>query len=289
MGYVFSFQDALHYKRWSQSEPGRSAIELEKELLQRIWSPLSAQRVLEVGCGTGIFLEWLSRMGHQVTGLDPSPEMLNIAREAVPPRVSLDRGFAENLPYPDNFFDTVALITTLEFVDDPLLALQEACRVARSHVLIGSLNRYSLLTWKHCLENLWKPSIYRHARFYSILGLRGLVESTLSGPVPLRWRTCLTLPPSALRYTRFVERCRYVQWNPFGHFIGMRVDMRYTVQAIHEPLLTKVLTAGPDRCQVVTWRTSRRPRKGKARSRQEQKNAPVSRNQHMGASTSQSL
>ena len=62
------------------------------------------------GCASG---------GHQVTGLDPSPYMLNLARGLVPERVALDRGYAEELPYEDNAFDTVALITALEFVNDP--------------------------------------------------------------------------------------------------------------------------------------------------------------------------
>ena len=82
--------------------------------------PAGPKSVLEVGCGTGLFLEWFAQGGHQVTGLDPSPYMLNLARRRVPERVALDRGYAEDLPYEDNAFDTVALITTLEFVNDPI-------------------------------------------------------------------------------------------------------------------------------------------------------------------------
>ncbi len=144
MGYVFQFEDALHYDDWFTSEPGRTAAAIEQDLLARLWAPGAPQSVLEVGCGTGLFLEWFVRMGHQVTGLDPSPYMLNIARRLVPERVALDRGFAEELPYEDNAFDTVALITALEFVNDPHLALQEALRVARRQVLLGVLNKYSV-------------------------------------------------------------------------------------------------------------------------------------------------
>lgn len=255
MGYVFNLDDALRYQRWTRSEPGQSAIEIEKELLQRLWSPLASQRVLEVGCGTGIFLDWFARLGHQTTGLDPSPDMLNFARENLPERVALDRGFAEDLPYPDNFFDTVALITTLEFVDNPHRAVKEACRVARSHVLVGSLNLYSPMVWTQRVGSLLRPSVYRHARFYGIWGLRSLFEQVLSGPVPLRWKTCLTLPLNILKYVRFIERNAYFQWNPLGRFVGMRIDLRYTVQTLQEPLLTKVLTrAAPDRCQVMMIR-----------------------------------
>ena len=102
------------------------------------------QRVLEVGCGSGIFLEWFMSQGHMVAGLEPSSSSLELARRRLGPKVRLDQGFAENLPYDDNEFDTVALITSLEFVDDPYLALKEACRVARRNVLLGVLNRYSI-------------------------------------------------------------------------------------------------------------------------------------------------
>lgn len=198
MGYVFQFEDALHYGDWFTHEPGRTAAALEKDLLQRLWAPTGSQDVLEVGCGAGHFLEWFAQGGHQVTGLDPSPYMLSLARRQVPERVALDRGYAEDLPYEDNAFDTVALITTLEFVNDPNRALQEALRVARHNVLLGVLNRYSVATWQLCLRRLWKPSIYSHARFFSVFQLSRMVKEALAGSVPIRWRTCLSLSPEHL-------------------------------------------------------------------------------------------
>ncbi len=261
MGHVFSVEDALVYRDWAQSDSGRAALEIEKELLLRIWSPRLSQSVLEVGCGTGVFLEWFSNQGHQVTGLDPSCDALALARSVSPGRVSLDRGFGEDLPYPNNTFDTVALINTLEFVDNPVETLKEACRVARKNVLIGTLNRYSLVTWQRYMECWWKPSYFRHARTFSIPGLHHLIESVLAGRVPIQWKTCLALPRCTLRYLRFLERSKYFQWNPFGHFIGLRVDLQYPLRTIQEPLLTKVTAlsgAGPGRCHVTIRSSSRK-------------------------------
>lgn len=237
MGYVFRQEDARRYDEWFQSEPGRVVARVEQELLLRVWSPRSPQRVLEVGCGTGLFLEWFARLGHQTTGIDASAPMLELARRRLPERVDLNRGFAENLPYEDNAFDTVALITTLEFVDDPLRALQEALRVARRHVLLGSLNKYSIIAVQRFLDCLIRPSIYRQARFFGVYELREMAESLLCGSVPLTWRTCLTLPLFTLRYLSFLERSPYFQWHPFGHFIAMRVDLRYPMQTVQDPLL----------------------------------------------------
>jgi SAM-dependent methyltransferase len=237
VGYVFRLEDAHRYQEWFTTEPGKSAAAIEKEVLLRVWSPILPQTVLEVGCGTGLFLEWFAGFGHQVTGLEPSSSMLDIARNRLPPRITLDRGFAEDLPYEDNAFDTVALITTLEFVDRPQQALEEACRVARRHVLLGVLNKYSLISLQRLIQSLWRSSVYQHARFFGVFELQHLVAEVLSGSVPMRWRTCLCFPLTVLRYLRFIERSRLIHCQPFGHFIAMRIDMCYPMRTIQDPLL----------------------------------------------------
>lgn len=240
MGYVFQLEDAHQYQEWFTTEPGRSAAAIERELLLRVWSPVLPQSVLEVGCGTGLFIEWFADFGHQVTGLEPSAFMLDVARKRLPPRISLERGFAEDLPYEDNSFDTVALITTLEFVDHPRQALEEACRVARRHVLLGVLNKYSIISAQRYLQSLWRSSIYRRAKFFGVYELQRMVEEILSGPVPMRWRTCLAFPLMTLRYLRFLERSPLFHWHPFGHFIAMRIDMCYRMRTLQDPLLHEI-------------------------------------------------
>lgn len=256
VGYVFRLDDARLYDQWFQSESGQSVARIEKDLLLRVWSPKSAQRVLEVGCGTGLFLEWLAQLGHQVSGIEPSLPMLDLARKRLPEKVDLYRGFAEDLPYEDNAFDTVALITTLEFVDDPSIALREAFRVARRQVLIGSLNKYSIIAVQRFVERLLRPSVYRWARFFGVSELRDMTEKILCGSVPLMWRTTLSFPLFTLRYLSFIERSPYFQWHPFGHFIAMRVDLRYPMQTIQDPLLHEIpASMGGARLPTSCWRT----------------------------------
>lgn len=243
MGHVFGQEDAQQYAEWFRSEPGRSVLQVQRKLLCRLWQPIAAQRVLDVGCGTGIFLEWLSGEGHQLTGIDPSPTMLNLARQRLPGRVALDEGYAERLPYEDNAFDTVVLVGTLEFVNDPTEALAEAFRVARSQLLLGVYNKYALVSWHSYLERLWKPSIYRGARFFSVFGLRRLIEKVAGGPLPVTWRTGLLLPLHVLKYYYPLETSPYAHRHPFGHFIAMRVDLRYPVHAAQNPLLCEIGSA----------------------------------------------
>jgi SAM-dependent methyltransferase len=256
VGYVFDLEDAQHYDDWFRKDTGTLALAIEKQTLLRVWSPRPGQRLLEVGCGTGLFAEWFADQGLQVTGLDPSPPMLDQARRRLPARISLEQGVAEELPYPDNHFDMVALITTLEFVNDPLQALQEACRVAREKVILGVLNKYSLITWQRRIELLWTSTVYRHARFFGVLELQRLVRKTLSGPVPIKWRTCLTMPLWTVNFLHSLERSPYFQWHPLGHFIAMSIDLRYILRTIQQPLFSRVPSGvGQSQPHPTMWRS----------------------------------
>jgi SAM-dependent methyltransferase len=232
--------DAEKHEEWLRREPGRTVLSIEKEILYRVWFPLSPQKVLEIGCGAGHFLEWFSQQGHQATGIDPSPSMLRLARKRLPKRVHLHHGYAEDLPFENNEFDTVAIITSLEFVENPAEALREATRVARNHLLLGVLNKYSLITLQHYFQCLWKVSIYRRAHFFSVFELWRLIRRVLCGHAPLRWRTCLSLPLWSLSCFQSIEKSPYFQWHPFGHFIAMRVDLHYNLQTLQDPLLNTV-------------------------------------------------
>jgi SAM-dependent methyltransferase len=257
VGYVFRLKDTERFENWFQSEPGRSVFALEKDLLSRVWEPVSPQRVLEVGCGSGIFLEWFASNGHLVTGIDPSSSSLELARGRLGDRVQLSQGFAENLPYEDNEFDTVAMITSLEFVDDPSRALREAFRVARRSVLVGALNRYSIGRIQYFFEKFWKDSLYSHARFFSVFQLRRIVGRILSGSVPMEWRTCIAFPLPMLRYVMFLERSSLLNRYPFGHFIAMRIDMRNRIQTLQTPVFSEIPNGIPYASfRSFSWRSS---------------------------------
>ncbi len=240
MGYVFNLADAERQESWFRSAQGQMALQFEKDLFKKVWKPVTPQRVLEVGCGSGVFLEWFMSQGHMVTGLEPSSSSLELARRKLGPKAQFDQGFAENLPYDDNEFDTVALINTLEFVDEPFRALKEACRVARRNVLLGVFNKYSTSRVHYCLEGLWKESVYSRARFFSVFQLQSMSAKILSGTVPIEWRTCFSLPLPLLGCLSIVERIPFLQRHPFGHFIAMRIDMRCRVRTLQTPVFDEV-------------------------------------------------
>ena len=86
-------------------------------------------RVLEVGCGTGKWLSLLASAGCEVAGIEPSAQMLALARVRV--NGDLREGAAEALPWPDAWFDYVVYINALHHFVDPVQALQESFRVLR--------------------------------------------------------------------------------------------------------------------------------------------------------------
>ncbi|MBN2505739.1 MAG: class I SAM-dependent methyltransferase [Verrucomicrobia bacterium] len=202
---------AGRYEDWYATR-GRRADRLEKRLLAGLLAGFHhVQTVLEVGCGTGHFTRWLAEQGFRPVGVDASPAMLAVAS----PRSDLSyvRGDALALPFGEESFDVVALLTTLEFVPEPQRALREAVRVARKGLLLGVLNRNSLLALRRRKS---ADPVWRSARFFSPRELARLAQESAGERFErLGWRTTLG-PVRGLEWL----------WRPWGGFIGMAVALR---------------------------------------------------------------
>lgn len=98
-------------------------------------APQRGDRVLDVGCGTGIVARLAApHVGEQgtVVGVDINDEMLKVARAAAAdttPTIEWRRGDATALPSPDEVFDVIYCQQALQFVEDPAVALREMHRV----------------------------------------------------------------------------------------------------------------------------------------------------------------
>ena len=220
MGYVFDFNDALDYERWLQDERVRTTAGLESQLMVHMLKPLRGESLLDIGCGTGASLRPFVELGLETTGLDASPYMLDIALKKLKNRVDLYRGVAEDLPFEDNSFNHAVMVTTLEFVDDPRKALEEACRVAKDRLFLGVLNRYAFKGLERRLKGIFSRTIYNQAKFFSVWELKQMVQS-IAGDVPIAWRTLYQLPGLSGRLSQNLERSRIVQRCPFGAFVGV--------------------------------------------------------------------
>jgi SAM-dependent methyltransferase len=88
------------------------------------------QRVLEVGCGTGHWLQLFVDRGIRMTGLDASAQMLAHAKTQAS-RATLAQAVAERLPWAGEAFDRLFCINALHHFQDKVAFLMEAKRVLR--------------------------------------------------------------------------------------------------------------------------------------------------------------
>ena len=222
MGRIFDFKDAGNYDAWFDKGRNQHCLDLEIKLILDLLSVQKGQRILDIGCGTGMSLEPLLDKGLLLTGIDPSPYMLDLAHERLGSQVDLHRGMAEDLPFDDNAFDAALLFTSLEFTDRPAKAVEEACRVAKDQVVIGVFNRYAPLNMFRRFKSFFSPSIYSHAHFFSIWELRHILFAIL-GNVPVKWRTTLQFPFISGPVISHIENWRLVQKSFCGTLIGMQI------------------------------------------------------------------
>lgn len=95
--------------------------------------------VLDVGCGTGEMLSALAERGARVSGIDPAVGMVDRSRRLVPDADVREAAW-ESIPWPDDAFDVVTAVNSLQFADDTLGALAEARRVSRPGGLVAVAN-----------------------------------------------------------------------------------------------------------------------------------------------------
>lgn len=90
---------------------------------------LAGRRVLDVGCGTGtVAVHLADRHGCRVWGIDPSPEMLEVAQTKAGPRVRFKQARAEQLPFKDGWFERATMVSVIHHLDRPR-AFPEVYRV----------------------------------------------------------------------------------------------------------------------------------------------------------------
>ncbi len=220
MGYVFNYKDAAAYEEWLKSPACRVGLELENRLMLSMLQPRRGTQLLDIGCGSGRSLMPFLGTGCYLTGVDPSPYMLDIARARLGPRVDFHRAYAEDLPFDDNYFHYSCICLTLEFVEDSSKALSEACRVTREAVFVGVFNRYGFKAVKSRVRGIFQPTIFNRARFYSIGDVKHLFRMLL-GDVPVYWRTVSQLPGRGSQIIGRLENSGLMHKMPFGAFAGI--------------------------------------------------------------------
>ncbi|MGQ0534567.1 MAG: class I SAM-dependent methyltransferase, partial [Methanobacteriota archaeon] len=120
---------------WAYFTPLESFTTPPAARLVRFARVKSGQRVLDVGCGTGVVAITARRAGAKVVGLDLTPELLARAKEhsgvAGFEDITWREGDAEELPFSDGEFDVVLSQFGHMFAPRPEVAVKEMLRVLR--------------------------------------------------------------------------------------------------------------------------------------------------------------
>jgi len=223
MGYVFDFNATKAYEKWCDRPQYRSAIDRETRLTFELLDPMRGRSVLDIGCGLGICLKALLDAGLEVTGVDPSPYMLDIAAARLGHRADLHRGVAEDLPFEDNSFHYACLIKTLEFVDEPEKALEEAFRVTKDRVFIGIVNRHAFSADKNKHGDLPAP-FCDHARFLGVRKLKKMIRD-LAGDVPVTYQTLWGMPQPSRKISEKLMLVPLMRQIPVSMYFGIVVTL----------------------------------------------------------------
>lgn len=117
--------------------------EIQRRKFKAVENELNeASCVLDIGCGTGLFLSENFNEGKTVVGLDFSGDMLFRAKERATD-VFLVSADADCLPFLDGVFDVVFSFTLLQNMPEPERTIREMSRVTRQggKVIVTALNK----------------------------------------------------------------------------------------------------------------------------------------------------
>lgn len=142
---------ASGYAIWSDSydEPGNPVVAIEERVVGELLAARPAGRALDAACGTGRHARTLVDLGHTVSGVDLTPEMLQRARVNVP-EADFQVADLRELPFPDATFQTAVCglaLSHLPSLDD---AIGELGRVLTpgGRLIVSILHPFqTLLGW----------------------------------------------------------------------------------------------------------------------------------------------
>ncbi len=155
------------------------------------YAPLAGKRILDAGCGLGMYVRAFHRFSDEVYGVDIDPEKIAEARRELP---NVYVASAEALPFPDGFFDVVLSHEVLEHLGDDRRGVEEASRVLKpgGRLVVFAPNRlwlfethgiywqgeyrfgnFPLVNW---LPDRWRNKLAPHVRAYTRKSLRALLS-----------------------------------------------------------------------------------------------------------------
>ena len=172
------------YERWSPSydEPGNPLIAIEQPVVWGLLEPIPPGRALDLACGTGRHARRLVELGHQVEGVDLTPQMLQRAAVNVP-QARFREGDLRSIPLPSGELDLVVCGLALAHVPDLHGAVTELARVLRPgglaivsvlHPFLAHLGWHAPFEDEHGRRRFVREHPHGHADYFDAFRRGGL-------------------------------------------------------------------------------------------------------------------
>ena len=130
---------------------------------------LPAERVLDVGCGTGRLLEMLAERPElpELVGIDKVPAMLEVARQRLGQRATLLECEAAQLPFDDGTFQLITSTSALHYFHDAGVILREIRRVISPHGNLIITDWCRNFFWMRLLNRILPRTHHAHVHTFN--------------------------------------------------------------------------------------------------------------------------
>jgi len=197
------YRDA--YSEGSRASMRTQVLQSRREVVLNLL-PHQKGRVLDIGCGPGVFARDLLEQGWEVWGVDISPKMIKGIIDGLERGERARRGYfllgdIEALPLPDRFFDAVLCIGVLEYLDGTPRALKEIARVSKP----GATIVVSIPNGMSPFNLLDKGALFLARRVLQVLE-GGIRIWSKEYQLPIRRRSLRGQSPGQLCYHGNIER-----------------------------------------------------------------------------------
>ena len=165
------------YRLWADTYDDfhNPLIAIEEPIIRKLVDPIPAGRALDAACGTGRYARYLSQLGHNVSAIDLSSEMIERAR-ANAPGVEFKAASLEDIPFPEQMFDLVMCGLALTHLPEISRAIAEIARVlkvggtaviADHHPIAGFLGGSAIFQDKNRFYRNVKSHVHSHSEYVS--------------------------------------------------------------------------------------------------------------------------
>ncbi|WP_050738525.1 class I SAM-dependent methyltransferase [Acetobacterium bakii] len=186
---------AKGYDEWYLTPLGKHVDEVEAQCSLNLFDVSKGLKVLDVGCGSGIYSMRLAELGYEVVGIDISQEMLKKAEINAKKRglrITFLMMDVFKLNFEKDTFDGIFSMAAFEFIQDEKKAMAEMFRVLKKggQIVIGTINANSEWGDLYTSQESKKNSVFKYANLKTLDEMKSLDPDHL-----VDYNHCLFISP----------------------------------------------------------------------------------------------